>query len=38
MLGKDPTILEYQNLYTLFTIIPIIGLMAAIGFRKTIKK
>lgn len=37
MLGKDPTIVEYQNLYTLFTIIPIIGLLAAIGFRKAIK-
>jgi len=38
MLGKDPTIIEYQNLYSLFTIIPIIGLIAAIGFRKSIKK
>jgi len=37
MLGKDPTIVEYQNLYTLFTIIPIIGLLATIGFRKAIK-
>lgn len=37
MLGKDPTIIEYQNLYTLFTIIPIIGLLATIGFRKAIK-
>ena len=37
MLGKDPTIVEYQNLYSLFTIIPIIGLLAAIGFRKSIK-
>jgi predicted MFS family arabinose efflux permease len=38
MLGKDPTIIEYQNLYSLFTIIPIIGLFAAIGFRKAIKR
>jgi len=37
MLGKDPTIVEYQNLYSLFTIIPIIGLLATIGFRKAIK-
>ena len=37
MLGKDPTIIEYQNLYTLFTIIPIIGLLATLGFRKSIK-
>ncbi|WP_347174619.1 MFS transporter [Polaribacter uvawellassae] len=37
MLGKDPTIVEYQNLYSLFTIIPTIGLLATIGFRKAIK-
>ena len=37
MLGKDPTLVEYQNLYSLFTIIPMIGLLAAIGFRKAIK-
>ena len=37
MLGKEPTLIEYQNLYTLFTIIPIIGLIAAIGFRKSIQ-
>lgn len=37
MLGKDPTIVEYQNLYTIFTIIPIIGLLATLGFRKAIK-
>mgnify|MGYP000448150877 CR=1 FL=1 len=37
MLGKDPTIVEYQNLYSLFTIIPFIGLLATIGFRKSIK-
>jgi MFS family permease len=37
MLGKDPTIVEYQNLYSLFTIIPIIGLLATIWFRKAIK-
>jgi len=38
MLGKDPTIIEYQNLFTVFTIIPIIGLLAAIGFKRAIKK
>jgi MFS family permease len=37
MLGKDPTIVEYQNLYTLFTVIPIIGLLATLVFRKSIK-
>ena len=38
MLGTNPTIVEYQSLYSTFTIIPIIGLLAAIGFRKAIKK
>ncbi len=37
MLGKNPTILEYQNLFIIFTIIPIIGLLATIGFRKAIQ-
>jgi nitrate/nitrite transporter NarK len=38
MLGENPTIIEYQNLFTLFTIIPIVGLLAALGFRKSISK
>ena len=38
MLGENPTIIEYQNLFTTFTIIPIIGLLAALGFRKSISK
>ena len=38
MLGKNPTITEYQSLFITFTIIPIIGLLAALGFRKSIKK
>ena len=37
MLGKNPTIVEYEHLFTTFTIIPVIGLMAAWGFRKSIK-
>jgi sugar phosphate permease len=37
MLGKDPTIVEYQNLFQLFTIFPIVGLLAVIGFRRVIK-
>lgn len=37
MLGENPTIVEYQHLFTTFTIIPIIGLLAALGFRKSIK-
>jgi len=37
MLGENPTVIEYQNLFSAFTIIPIIGLLATIGFRKVIK-
>tara|TARA_R110002072_G_scaffold127575_1_gene264979 strand:- start:2955 stop:4178 length:1224 start_codon:yes stop_codon:yes gene_type:complete len=37
MLGENPTIIEYQHLFQLFTIFPIIGLLASIGFRKVIK-
>lgn len=37
MLGENPTIIEYKNLFTTFTIIPIIGLLAALGFKKSIK-
>lgn len=38
ILGKDPTILEYQKLFSYFSIIPIIGLIATIGFRKVLKQ
>jgi len=38
VLGENPTIVEYQYLFTTFTIIPIIGLLAALGFRKSISK
>ena len=38
MLGENPTLMEYQHLFTTFTIIPIIGLIAALGFRKNIAK
>ena len=37
MLGENPTVIEYQNLYTYFTLIPIVGLLATFGFRKAIK-
>lgn len=37
MLGENPTINEYENLFLTFTIIPIIGLIAALGFRKSIQ-
>jgi len=36
MLGENPTIVEYQQLFTTFTIIPIVGLLAALGFQKSI--
>lgn len=36
MLGENPTIIEYQRLFSYFTIIPVIGLFASILFRKTI--
>ncbi len=38
MLGENPTVLEYQQLFTIFTIIPFVGLLAALGFRKSISK
>ena len=36
MLGESPTLIAYQNLFTTFTIIPIIGLIAALGFKNSI--
>lgn len=36
VLGENPTIIEYQYLFTTFTIVPIIGLLAALGFIKSI--
>ncbi|MFQ3181318.1 MAG: MFS family permease [Polaribacter sp.] len=38
MLGENPTLINYQHLFTTFTIIPIVGLLAALGFRKSISK
>lgn len=38
MLGENPTSIEYQHLFTTFTIIPILGFIAALGFRKSISK
>ena len=34
ILGKDPAVEEYQYLFTMFSIFPIIGLIAAFLFRK----
>ena len=36
MLGKNPTIIEYQNLFSYFSIIPIVGLIASFLFRKSL--
>jgi nitrate/nitrite transporter NarK len=36
MLGENPTLIDYQHLFTTFTIIPIVGLLAALGFKKSI--
>ncbi len=38
MLGENPTIIEYQQLFITFTIVPIVGLIATLGFRKSILK
>ena len=38
MLGENPTITEYKNLFTFFTLIPFTGLIAALAFRKSISK
>lgn len=38
VLGEAPSITEYKHLFSLFTILPIIGLLAAIGFKKAIQK
>lgn len=38
ILGKSPTIVEYQQLFQLFLIFPLIGVLATIGFRKVITK
>lgn len=37
MLGENPTVVQYQNLFQLFTLFPLVGLFATIGFRKVIK-
>ena len=36
MLGKDPTVVEYQNLFQVFTLFPLVGLIATVGFRRVI--
>ncbi|MFD2565784.1 MFS transporter [Pseudotenacibaculum haliotis] len=36
MLGENPTVVEYQHLFQLFTLFPLVGLLATLGFRKVI--
>ncbi len=38
MLGEAPTVVEYQSLFQIFTLFPLLGLIATIGFRKAILK
>ena len=38
ILGENPSLTDYQYLFTTFTIIPIVGLLAALGFRKSTAK
>tara|TARA_Y100000034_G_scaffold125539_1_gene175355 strand:- start:182269 stop:183516 length:1248 start_codon:yes stop_codon:yes gene_type:complete len=38
MLGEDPTVVDYQHLFQIFTLFPLIGLITTIGFRKTIRR
>ena len=35
ILGKNPTVIEYQQLFSFFTLFPLLGLIAAICFRKS---
>lgn len=37
MLGENPTVVEYQKLFQLFALFPLVGLLATLGFRKAIK-
>jgi nitrate/nitrite transporter NarK len=38
ILGENPSLIDYQHLFKTFTIIPIVGLLAALGFRKSTAK
>lgn len=37
MLGENPTVVEYQNLFQVFVFFPLVGLLATIGFRRVIR-
>jgi nitrate/nitrite transporter NarK len=38
MLGENPTVVEYQNLFQVFLLFPLLGFLATVGFRKTIQQ
>lgn len=38
VLGENPTVIEYQKLFQIFTLFPLVGLLSALGFRKSVKK
>jgi len=35
ILGENPTVIEYQKLFSLFTLFPLLGIIAALVFRRT---
>ena len=37
MLGENPTVVEYQNLFQVFLLFPTVGLLATLGFRKYLR-
>ena len=37
MLGENPTVVEYQNLFQVFLLFPTVGLLAVVGFRKVVR-
>jgi hypothetical protein len=38
VLGENPLLMDYQYLFTTVTFIPIVGLLPALGFRKSTAK
>jgi len=37
MLGENPTVIQYQNLFQVFLLFPLVGLLATVGFRRVLK-
>ncbi len=38
MLGENPTVIEYQKLFQLFSLFPLVGFLATVGFRRNVLK